>query len=122
VRMTAAEYRADSAKPKKPSKYRNVPVTVDGIRFASKREAAYYCELKLREKAGEVSGLSLQHHFVLHGPDGLLITTYVADFCFWDSTADRFRVIDVKGMETKEFRIKKRLMKSLKGIDVEIVK
>jgi hypothetical protein len=60
VRMTAAEYRADSAKPKKPSKYRNVPVTVDGIRFASKREAAYYCELKLREKAGEVSGLSLQ--------------------------------------------------------------
>jgi hypothetical protein len=31
-------------------------------------------------------------------------------------------VIDVKGMETKEFRIKKRLMKSLKGIDVEIVK
>lgn len=120
-RITAADAKALLAKPKK-AKYRNTPVFIDGIRFASKREGAYYAELKIREKAGEVSAVELQTPFALIGPDGLLISTYKADFCFWDATQDRFRVIDVKGVETKEFRIKKRLMKSLKGIDVEIVR
>lgn len=121
TRMSAKEYRAGAAKAK-PRKYRNEPITVDGIRFDSKREAAYYGELKQREKLGEVSAVDLQTPFAITGPDGLLITTYKADFCFWDHVADRFRVVDVKGVETKEFRIKKRLMKSLKGIDVEIVR
>ena len=56
-RMSAAEARAQLAPAAKPSKYRNTPVTVDGIRFDSKREAAYYSELKIREKAGEVGGV-----------------------------------------------------------------
>ena len=121
VRMTAAEYRAKASKPKQ-RKYRNQPVTVDGHRFDSKREAAYYGELRTREKQGEVSAVEMQVPFALLGPDGALLTTYRADFCFWDHIQDRFRVIDVKGVVTKEFRIKKRLMKSLKGIDVEVVK
>lgn len=120
--MSAAEYRDQAAKPKKPRKYRNEPVVVDGIRFDSKREAAYYGELQVRAKAGEVSAVELQKPFALLGPDGLLVATYKADFAFWDHVEDRFRVIDVKGVETKEFRIKKRLMKSLKGIDVEVVR
>lgn len=121
TRMSREEYKAGAAKPKR-SKYGNKRVVVDGIRFDSKREAAYYGELKLREKASEVSAVELQCPFELVGPDGLLITTYRCDFAFWDHSEDRFRVIDVKGVETKEFRIKKRLMKSLKGIDVEVVK
>jgi len=119
-RVSAADGRALLLKPKKKAKYRNVPVVIDGIRFASTKEGAYYAELKVREKIGEVSAVELQTPFALVGPDGLLITTYKADFCFWDHIADRFRVIDVKGVETKEFRMKKRLMKSLKGIEVEL--
>lgn len=122
-RMSAAEARAQLAPAAKPSKYRNTPVTVDGIRFDSKREAAYYSELKIREKAGEVGGVELQRPFKLLGPKGELIATYRADFAFYDFKQDRFRVIDVKGApETAVFRLKKRLMRALNGIDVEVVR
>lgn len=120
-RISAADAKTLLQKPKK-AKYRNVRVVIDGIKFDSKREGAYYAELKIRERAGEVSAVELQTPFALVGPDGTLISTYKADFCFWDHTADRFRVIDVKGVETKEFRMKKRLMKSLKGIEIEVVR
>lgn len=56
------------------------------------------------------------------GPDGVLITTYKCDFAFWDLKADRFRVIDVKGVETDVFKLKRKMMKSFLGIDVETVK
>lgn len=117
---TADQYRA--AQKKMRRKYGNRPVIVDGIRFDSKREAAYYGELKMREKAGEVSEVELQRRFALVGGDGILITTYVADFYFFDHIADRFRCIDVKGYVTREFTIKRRLMKSFLGIEVEIVR
>ena len=122
-RMSAAEARAQFAPAAKQSKYRNTPVTVDGIRFDSKREAAFYSELKIREKAGEVGGVELQRPFKLLGPKGELIATYRADFAFYDFQQDRFRVIDIKGApETAVFRLKKRLMRALNGIDVEVVR
>ena len=86
----------------KRPKYGNVITTVDGIRFDSKREARYYEQLKVRQRAGEV-------HFWLrqvpmHLPGG---TKYVLDFLVFlrDGGVD---FVDVKGRETKEFRIKKR--------------
>ncbi len=90
-----------AAAPKR-SKYGNVVTMVDGIRFDSKREARYFEQLKLRQQAGEV-------HFWLrqvpmHLPGG---TKYVLDFLVFlrDGNVD---FVDVKGRETKEFRIKKR--------------
>ena len=105
-------------------KYGNIPVVIDGHKFDSKAEARYYVYLKDRAKKGEIYGLELQRPFALIGPDGTLIATFRADFAFWDQTEDRFRVIDVKGgkaTQTDVFRMKKRLMKSLLGIDVEVV-
>jgi hypothetical protein len=119
--IPVSEYRQQAKKPRK-NKYRNQPVVVDGIRFASKREAAYYGELRMREKAGEVGAVELQRRFQLLGEKGELICVYVADFCFWDHTQDRFRVVDVKGVETEAFKLKRRMMRVLKGIDVEVVK
>lgn len=119
--MTASEYR-QASKPKKAPKYRNQPVVIDGIRFASKREGAYYAALKIREKAGEVSAVELQPRYPLTGPKGELIATYVADFAFWDNVAQRHRVVDVKGVETKEFRLKRKMMRALRGIEIEVVK
>ena len=46
-------------------KYNAIPTTVDGIRFASKREARRYLELKLLQKAGHISDLELQPRFRL---------------------------------------------------------
>lgn len=107
---------------KRRSKYNAKPVMIDGTRFASMAEAKYYKLLKLRERAGEVHGVELQKPFALIGPDGLLIATYRADFAYWDAREDRFRVIDVKGVETEVFKIKRKMMKSFLGIEVEVVK
>lgn len=119
--ISAAQYLGAKAKPTK-SKYGNVKTERDGILFDSKREAAYYGELKIREKAGEVTGVELQRPFKLLGPKGELMATYKADFAFWDHIEDRFRVIDVKGVETKEFRLKRKMMRALLGIEVEVIK
>lgn len=119
-RTTAAEYRA---RPKqKPRKYRNQPVVVDGRRYDSKREAAYCENLIVLEAAGKIGGLEFQKRFQLLGPKGELICTYVADAAFWDHEQDRFRVIDVKGVETDVFKLKRKMMLALKGIEVEVVR
>jgi len=120
-RMTAAEFQAQAAKPKR-AKYGNRKTVIDGITFDSKAEGDYYAALKIREKAGEVSAVEMQRPFKMLGPKGELIATYKADFAFWDHVEDRFRVIDVKGYVTREFRLKRKMMKALLGIDVEVVK
>ena len=121
TRMSAA-YRAGKSKAEKPRKYRNEPVVVDGRRYASKREAAYCEELIQLEKAGKIGGLELQKRFELLGPTGEVICVYVADAAFWDHERDRFRVIDVKGVETEAFKLKRKMMRALNGIEVETVK
>jgi len=119
--ISAAEARELLGKQKR-SKYRNKPVVIDGRRYASEREAAYCENLILLEKAGKIGGLEFQKRFPLLGPKGAVICTYVADACFWDHEQDRFRVIDVKGYETKEFKLKRKMMRALKGIEVEVVR
>jgi len=49
----------------RPHKYHAQATIVDNIRFASKAEARRYGELKLLEKAGEISDLELQPRFPL---------------------------------------------------------
>jgi hypothetical protein len=120
-RMTAAEFRS-LQKSEKPRKYRNKPVVIDGIRFDSKAEGNYYLALKDREAKGEVGGVELQKRFPILGPKGELVCTYVADFAFWDHREDRFRIVDVKGVETKEFKLKRKMMRAFNGIEIEVVK
>ena len=47
------------------SKYGAKKVTVDGITFDSKKEANRWCELRLMERAGVITGLERQVKFVL---------------------------------------------------------
>ncbi|MCC0013607.1 MAG: DUF1064 domain-containing protein [Rhodobiaceae bacterium] len=122
-RMSAAEYRAGKSKIEKPRKFRNEPIVVDGRRYASKREAAYCEELIQLEKAGRIGGLELQKRFPLLGPTGEVICVYVADAAFFDHEQGRLRVIDVKGApETEAFKLKRKMMRVLKGIEVEVVR
>lgn len=87
----------------KVSKYRAIPTLVDGIRFASKAEAARYSELKLLQQAGQVQWFIRQPSFDL--PAGL---RYVADFLVrWADGS--VSVEDVKGMETEVFKMKRKL-------------
>jgi len=107
------------------SKYRNRRVTVDGIAFDSIGEAAYWNQLCLMERSGLIAGLERQVPFVLvegeSGPDGrkLRPVKYVADFVYVDP--DGRHVVDFKGVKTAVYRLKKRLMWHVHGIDIEEV-
>ncbi len=101
------------AKPKR-SKYGAVKTTVDGITFASKKEAQRYHELKLMEKAGEIRALILQPIFTLR-VDEIEIGAYRADFRYETKLFSAQKgwtwqlvVEDVKGFKTPLYRWKKR--------------
>ncbi len=93
------------------TKYRNVPTIVDGIRFASKREAKRDAELQLLQRAGEINTLRRQPRMPLK-VEGQLITTYVADWSYHERDG-RWVFEDAKGAQTPEFKIKFALAKVL---------
>lgn len=97
------------------SKYGAQPVEVDGRRFASKREAARYLLLKARAAAGEIEGLELQPRYPLV-VNGVKVAVYVADFRYRE--AGTLVVEDTKGFRTPIYRLKRKLMKAIHGIDV----
>lgn len=105
---------------RKANKFRNVRTVVDGIAFASKREAARYQELKLLEKAGEIRGpIELQPRFPIEVA-GYKICEYRGDFAYTDKNGRRV-VEDVKSPATRNipvYRLKKKLVKAVHGVDV----
>lgn len=89
------------------NKYHAKAVTVDGMRFASKKEAARYRELKLLESAGKISDLRLQVRYNLVPPKKPLRgVDYIADFVYRDSDG-QLVVEDVKGVKTRVYSLKK---------------
>ncbi len=96
------------------SKYHSKKVIIDGITFASKREANRYCELKWLLKAGKIKDLELQHPFTLQPPfkkNGKTIRaiTYVADFVYLDLERMRIVVEDTKGYRTDVYQLKRKM-------------
>ena len=101
----------------KPSKYRNVRTKVGQISFASKLEASRYLELKMLQQAGEISGLKLQVPFNI-AVGGLPICKYVADFTYTDQSG-ALVVEDAKGRLTDVYKLKRRLMRVVLGIEIK---
>lgn len=117
----------------KNNKYSNQKVTIDGITFDSKREAKRYYELKLLERAGEIRHLRRQEKFLLipsqfeevidakGKPKQKCIErecVYIADFVYQDSRTGKLVVEDTKGVRTKEYIIKRKLMLKEYGIKI----
>lgn len=116
------------------SKYHAKKITVDGETFDSKREYNRWCELKIAERAGEISELKRQVKFVLipsqremvwnkdknRFEDGKVIereVSYVADFVYKNRLG--FEVVeDTKGFRTKDYIIKRKLMLWEHGIRI----
>lgn len=93
----------------KKHKYGAKPTVVNGIRFASKKEARRYHELLLMDCAGEIDDLVLQPRFPLEVL-GVKICTYVGDFSYINpKSPDLIIVEDVKGVQTDVFKLKKKL-------------
>lgn len=101
----------------KPSKYRAQPVVIDGVRFASKAEGRRYEELKLLVSSGRIHSLELQPKYPIKIED-VKICSYVADFLYFDCAKNWWVTEDVKGVKTPVYRLKKKLVKALYGIDI----
>jgi len=107
------------------SKYHTVPLEVDGIRFASTREARRYGELRMLERAGLIRDLTLQPSFDLHAPNviaatrwarGQVIGRYRADFAY--QTTDGTIIEDVKGVRTALYTWKKKHVEAEYGVRI----
>lgn len=125
------------------NKYGNKKVTIDGEVFDSKREAKRYQELKLLEMCGAIRDLERQVTFELipaqreestrvytkgrkkgQPIEGKIIekaVSYIADFVYTDTATGKEVVEDAKGMRTKDYIIKRKLMLYIHGVKIREV-
>ncbi len=117
-RLDAPEVQNDLAKRR--AKYGSKRTIVNGITFASAKEAKRYQELLLIEKAGWLKDLTLQPKFLLQegfrDRDGKWIRPiyYIADFRYRNcgtgvSPCEPWTIEDAKGYKTDTYRLKKKL-------------
>lgn len=102
-------------------KYNNQPVTVGGVTYDSKKEAARHQELLMLEKAGVISDLRTQVKYVLiPAQDGVhrheRPCTYIADYVY--KRDGKEIVEDSKGDRDAKYIIKRKLMLLIHGISV----
>ena len=102
----------------KPSKYKAVKASADGISFASKAERDYYLELRLLEKvtSARTQLIELQPKIVLSKAN----ITYRPDFLIMEN--EQLIYIDVKGMQTPVFNLKARLWRAYTSDVLRIIK
>ena len=95
-------------------KYGNKQTIVDGIKFDSVKEAQRWMELKLLQRTGQIQELQRQVPYVLiprQNIDGKMVErplVYKADFTYTEN--GEIVVEDVKGVKTREYIIKRKLM------------
>jgi hypothetical protein len=109
---------------KPPSRYRSESVMAEGEKFASKKQYARWCQLKMLEKAGKIANLEREVPFEL-APAVTLAgrkkpsVRYFADAVYDEDGA---RVVeDTKSPITRRdpvYRLKKHLMMSVHGIEI----
>ena len=109
---------------------------MDGITFDSRKEARRYSELRLLERAGQITNLRRQVKFCLIptqfepdtiGPRGGVKKgkriehecAYIADFVYTQN--GELVVEDTKGFKTKDYIIKRKLLLYLMGIRIHEV-
>jgi hypothetical protein len=105
---------------------------IDGHKFASKKEAERYCNLKLMAKAKMIQSLELQPKIpiIIKGVKIQMFSaryhetgrtlTYIADFKYYDNERGRWVIEDVKGHLTEVYKIKRALVKAM-GITIDEV-
>ena len=108
---TRASYKVSA------SKYGNKKVEFAGILFDSKAELRRFHELKLLERAGEITNLELQPRFDLV-VEGVKCGFYKGDFRYVDTRTGKEVVEDVKGVKTPVYRLKRKLVRAIYGVDV----
>ena len=88
----------------------------NGRTYDSKAEARYAAGLELRKRAGQVLFWLEQVPIRLPGK-----TKCVVDFVIFEADGN-VRFVDVKGVETETFRLKKRQVEELYPFEVEVAR
>lgn len=99
------------------NKYHAKKVKTEDGTFDSQKELNRWCQLKLLERAYQITGLERQVKFPIIAKSkfgGEIV--YIADFVYYE---DGKKVIeDVKGYKTAVYKLKKRLVAEQYGIEV----
>jgi len=122
MKVTEAEFQALTKRDVNPflscqprHKFRAKPSDEDGIRFASKKERAYYRLLKIRVQNGEVLFFTRQTGFDLPGK-----VRHFLDFVeYWSDGTVHF--VEVKGRDLPMGKLKRRQVEALYPITIEII-
>ena len=109
------------------NKYGARKITVDGATFDSRKEYMRFYELSLLQRAGQIENLKRQVKFELipsqKDPEtGKVIerpVTYIADFVYQEG--GKTVVEDTKGMRTKDYILKRKMMLYFRGIRIKEV-
>ena len=120
------------------SKYGNKVVYHQGMKFDSKDERSRYFYLKAMQDRGEISDLRMQVPFeiipAVYETQEVQLKTkvktvqklvqkaahYIADFVYTDRNGNQV-VEDSKGFRTKEYLLKKKMMRAFLGITINEV-
>lgn len=104
------------------NKYHNKKIEVDGERFDSRKEYNRWCELKLLERAGEITELKRQVRLeilpkqVVDGKVAERAAYYVADFTYKEKGEPVIE--DCKGYMTDVYRLKRKLVLAKYGVQI----
>ena len=91
-----------------------------GMTFDSRKELARYKELRLLEQAGQISDLRRQVEFeLIPKQQGERKAVYTADFVYRENGAEV--VEDVKGVKTRDYILRRKLMRWVHGITIREV-
>ena len=108
------------------NKYHNWKIVREGETYDSVKEYRRAKELELLEKSGVIKDLKRQVRFEIipsqRGEDGKVVeraVTYVAGFVYFED--GKLVVEDTKGYRTKDYIIKRKLMRYLLGINIREV-
>lgn len=122
--MTSADLRAaingsagsaNAKSSQRAGKFNAQKVDSEDGKFDSKMEYQRFLDLKLQARAGLIQKLRRQVRYSLDAAD-VHICTYIADFVY---EKDGETVVeDSKGFKTKEYLLKRRLMKEILGITI----
>lgn len=127
--------QARAAMDKPAGKYHNRKCTVTlpesgkQITFDSEKEARRFGELRMRRQFGDIRDLRLQVNFTLQEgfttAEGEKVRpiVYRADFTYQELTPSGWRTVveDVKGVRTKEYSMKRKMMLEKFGVDIREV-
>ena len=119
----------------KPKKYHNrkctvtIPWSGKQITFDSVKEARRFGELEMMKNAGKIRNLRLQVNFTLQEgyttSEGERVRpiVYRADFTYQEHIPSGWRTVveDVKGVRTKEYSMKRKMMLEKFGVDIREV-